>query len=61
MRERRLGAIGCRAGPTPNADPAAIAAALVEGVREHGLALLPWGEAATALRDRAHSPRAWLG
>ncbi|MBS0478877.1 MAG: ATP-dependent helicase HrpB, partial [Proteobacteria bacterium] len=31
----------------------AISTALVEGVREHGLALLPWGEAATALRHRA--------
>ena len=48
----------CRAGPTRNADPAAIAAALLEGVRAHGLALLPWGEAATALRDRAATPRA---
>ena len=53
VRERRLGAIALSRGPDSNADPVAIAAALVEGVREHGLALLPWGEAATALRDRA--------
>ncbi|MDB5680630.1 MAG: ATP-dependent helicase, partial [Sphingomonas bacterium] len=53
VRERRLGAIALSRGPDSNTDPAAIAAALVEGVREHGLALLPWGDVATALRERA--------
>ncbi|MEO5492544.1 MAG: ATP-dependent helicase HrpB [Sphingomonas sp.] len=53
VRERRLGAIALSRGPDSNADPATIADALVEGVREHGVSLLPWGEAATALRDRA--------
>ena len=53
VRERRLGAIALSRGPDSNADPVAIAAALVEGVRDHGLHLLPWGEASTALRDRA--------
>jgi len=52
-RERRLGAIRLSRGPDTNADPDAIAAALVEGVRAHGLALLPWGKAALALRERA--------
>jgi len=53
VRERRLGAIALSRGPDTNADPVAIAAALVDGVREHGLHLLPWGEASTALRERA--------
>ena len=53
VRERRLGAIALSRGPDSNADLAAIAAALVDGVREHGLHLLPWGEASTALRERA--------
>lgn len=53
VRERRLGAIALASGPDPSADPAAFADALVEGVRQHGLSLLPWGEAATALRHRA--------
>lgn len=53
VRERRLGAIALSRGPDSNADPVAIAAALVEGVRGHGLHLLPWGEASTALRERA--------
>jgi len=53
VRERRLGAIALSRGPDSNADPVAIAAALVDGVRDHGLHLLPWGEASVALRDRA--------
>ncbi|SFR79924.1 ATP-dependent helicase HrpB [Sphingomonas jatrophae] len=53
MRERRLGAIRLSRGPDAEADRASIAAALVEGVRTHGLALLPWGEAAEGLRQRA--------
>ena len=53
VRERRLGAIVLASGPDPAADSVAIAAALVDGVREHGLALLPWGEASGALRARA--------
>jgi ATP-dependent helicase HrpB len=52
-RERRLGAIRLSRGPDSNADPVAIAEALVEGVRVHGLDLLPWSEGATALRQRA--------
>ena len=53
IRERRLGAIRLASGPDSDADPAAIAVALVEGVRTHGLALLPWSEGAAAFRQRA--------
>jgi len=53
VRERRLGAIRLSSGPDSNADPAEVAAALVEGVRKHGLDLLPWSEGAQALRQRA--------
>jgi len=52
-RERRLGAIRLSAGPDNAADPDEIAAALLEGVRAHGLALLPWSDTAQALRTRA--------
>ena len=52
-RERTLGALRLSSGPDAQADPAAIAAALLAGVREHGLALLPWADAAQALRARA--------
>ncbi len=52
-RERRLGAMRLSTGPDDSADPAAIEAALLAGVRRHGLALLPWNDAAHALRARA--------
>ncbi len=52
-RGRRLGAITLSGGQDSRADPAMIAQALVAGVREHGLALLPWSEAAQSLRRRA--------
>lgn len=50
--ERRLGALRLSGGQDARADPEAIAAALVAGVRDHGLALLPWNEDAQALRAR---------
>jgi ATP-dependent helicase HrpB len=53
IRERRLGAIRLSSGPDSSADAAVVEAALVEGVRAHGLALLPWGEGAVAFRQRA--------
>ena len=53
LRERRLGALRLSSGPDANADPEAIAAALLDGVRTHGLARLPWSDAALALRHRA--------
>ncbi|HVU31548.1 MAG TPA: ATP-dependent helicase HrpB [Sphingomicrobium sp.] len=52
-RSRRLGAIRLSSGPDPSPNEAAIEAALIEGVREHGLALLPWDESALQLRHRA--------
>ncbi|MCD2324534.1 ATP-dependent helicase HrpB [Sphingomonas sp. IC-56] len=53
VRERRLGAIRLSSGPDSAADPGEIEAALLEGVRTHGLGLLPWSETAQALRTRA--------
>ncbi len=52
-RERRLGAIRLSGGPDSAADPAEISAALLKGIHDHGLALLPWSETALALRHRA--------
>ncbi|WP_106640828.1 ATP-dependent helicase HrpB [Allosphingosinicella vermicomposti] len=51
-RGRRLGAIMLSEGGDAKASPEAIAAALVEGVRLHGLDLLPWSENARQLRTR---------
>ncbi len=53
LRERRLGAIRLSSGPDSGADPESILAALLDGVREHGLALLSWSDGAQALCDRA--------
>jgi len=53
LRERRLGTIRLSSGPDADADAAEIAAALVEGVRADGVALLPWGEASASLHARA--------
>jgi len=52
-RSRRLGAIRLSSGPDPAPDQSAIEQALLGGVREHGLELLPWDSRAQQLRDRA--------
>ncbi|TFI59406.1 ATP-dependent helicase HrpB [Sphingomonas parva] len=52
-RGRRLGAITLSQGQDMKASPEEVAAALVDGVRTHGLDLLPWSEGAKALRKRA--------
>ncbi|MGC4252689.1 MAG: ATP-dependent helicase HrpB [Sphingobium sp.] len=53
LRERRLGAVRLSSGSDDRPDPEAVTAALVEGVRQGGLDLLPWSEAARSLRMRA--------
>ncbi len=50
---RRLGAITLSKGQDAKADPDAIGAALLGGVREHGLSLLPWPTITENLRMRA--------
>jgi ATP-dependent helicase HrpB len=50
---RRLGAIRLSSGPDPAPDQSAIEQALLDGVREHGVDLLPWDERARQLRLRA--------
>jgi ATP-dependent helicase HrpB len=57
-RGRRLGAITLSEGQDSTASPEEVAAALVEGVRTHGLDLLPWSEAARSLRRRSGFARA---
>jgi ATP-dependent helicase HrpB len=52
-RSRRLGAIRLSSGPDPSPGQAAIEQALLDGVRDHGLDLLPWDERARQLRMRA--------
>jgi ATP-dependent helicase HrpB len=52
-RGRRLGAIRLSSAPDPKPDQTAIEAALLEAVRRHGVAILPWSDSAIALRRRA--------
>ena len=51
-RGRRLGAISLASARDVGISQSDIEAALIEGVREHGLGLLPWDDAACAVRDR---------
>ncbi|OWK30598.1 ATP-dependent helicase HrpB [Sphingomonas mucosissima] len=53
MRERRLGAIRLATAPDADAAPSVIEAGLVDGVRRHGLSLLPWSDGARAFQQRA--------
>lgn len=51
-KSRRLGALVLEEKPSTNADPVLIADAMTQGVREMGLAALPWTEGAKILRAR---------
>jgi ATP-dependent helicase HrpB len=52
-KSRRLGALVLEEKPSANADPSLIAEAMAQGVREMGLAALPWTDGAKILRARA--------
>jgi ATP-dependent helicase HrpB len=52
-RLTRLGRLVVKESVDDNPDPALIAAALADRVRAEGVAILPWGDNATALRQRA--------
>ena len=60
-RQRRLGALVLADAALPNPDPAAVAAALLEGVRRLGLDALPWRDGAVALRRRVGFARTLEG
>jgi len=51
-RRDELGALVLKEGPIENPDPTTMAEAMVEGVREHGLDLLPWTDHARQLQNR---------
>lgn len=53
LRQVKLGAVTLSSGGDDRPDPAMLAAALLEGVREGGLEQLPWSRKAQALRRRA--------
>ena len=53
IKGHKLGSIKLSSSPDPRPNQAAIEAGLLDAVRRHGLSLLPWSEAALALRQRA--------
>ncbi|CAI6080473.1 ATP-dependent helicase HrpB [Cohnella sp. JJ-181] len=67
VRARRtvyLGALTLREGPWSDPDPAAVTAALLEGVRREGLGLLPWSKASRQWLERVrflhfNDPASW--
>jgi ATP-dependent helicase HrpB len=60
-RVHRLGAIVLAERPARDADPAAVGAAVAEGLRREGLGLLTWTPTARRLRERLAAARAGLG
>jgi ATP-dependent RNA helicase HrpB len=60
-RVERLGSIVLAERPLSDPDPAELSAAVAEGLRREGLALLRWTPAATALRRRLAAAHAGLG
>ena len=59
--QRRLGALVLADKPLRDPDPEAVLAALLAGVRELGLAVLPWTAASEGLRARVEFLRRALG
>ena len=51
-RQRTLDALVLKDGPLRNPAPSALAEALLEGVREEGLRVLPWSKGARRLQER---------
>lgn len=51
-RVRRLGAVVLERAPLSSPDPEAVKRALLEAVRQQGMALLPWDEASRSLQAR---------
>jgi ATP-dependent helicase HrpB len=51
-RRERLGALLLAESPLPNPAPALVQAALLQGIRQEGLGLLPWSKAARQLQER---------
>ncbi|TAL03840.1 MAG: ATP-dependent helicase HrpB, partial [Rhodospirillaceae bacterium] len=51
-RQRRLGALVLDERSLPNPDPALVTAAMVDGIKQMGLAALPWSPATSTLRQR---------
>ncbi|MFD0617241.1 ATP-dependent helicase HrpB [Paenibacillus sp. GCM10027629] len=63
-RRLRFGAIRLKEAPLPDPDPDEVLRALLQGVEQEGLRVLPWSKAATQFRERLqfmhdHEPESW--
>jgi len=59
LREERLGALRLSARPLQAADPQALQAAMLQGIRQMGLGCLPWDRPTRQWRDRLLCLREW--
>jgi ATP-dependent helicase HrpB len=60
-RQHRLGALALRDDPLPDPPADPVRGALIEGLRELGLAALPWTRETTSLKDRIRFARRFEG
>ena len=60
-RVRQLGALVLSRRPWPEADDIVVGAAMAEGLRQGGLAMLPWCAASRRLQQRLALAHRWLG
>jgi ATP-dependent helicase HrpB len=60
LRERRFDRIVLETRPLPRPDPSRYADALVDAVRQLGLAALPWTDALHQWRERVRCLRSWM-
>jgi ATP-dependent helicase HrpB len=60
-RSLRLGALALERGPLKSADPQRVAAAMIEGIRQIGIACLPWTPGLRRWQERALFLRRALG
>ncbi|MBI3610356.1 MAG: ATP-dependent helicase HrpB [Nitrospirae bacterium] len=60
QREERLGELLINSGAIPDPDPEKLRAAVLEGVRSLGVAVLPWSREARDFQARVLSLRHWL-
>lgn len=58
-RRRRLGHLTLDESPLPHPDPERVLAAMLEGIRRAGLAVLPWSRATRQLQQRILFMRRW--
>ncbi|MGL6001308.1 MAG: ATP-dependent helicase HrpB [Plesiomonas sp.] len=60
IMRRKIGALTLSEQPMSRPEPALMQQALLDWIREQGVSVLPWSEAAVQLRERLRCAQAWL-